>query len=109
MKRSSLLLIIVLSLYFSTPAFAEFKPSPWTTQSPYAEKISHKLGFGFLNFATGWTALFWEPSQEGNKWVGIGRGILYTITNTAGGALHAITFPIPIDIPLPEGGVRYES
>ncbi len=107
MKRFFPVLTGIFLILFSSPAFAGFKPSPWTTQKPYFEKISHKLGFGVLNLSTGWTALFWEPSRPGNKFGGIGRGILYTITDTAGGALHALTFPIPLDIPLPEGGIRY--
>ena len=90
------------------PAHAAiFEPSPWTQKEPYAEKIGNKLGFGILNVATGWTALFFEPTLAGGFWKGLGRGILYTITDTAGGAIHAVTFPIPLDIPLPNGGVQF--
>jgi hypothetical protein len=108
MKRLILLTGLIL-FTASTHAHAAFKASPWTQQTPYGEKISHKLGFGVLNIMTGWTAIFWEPSRPGNKFKGIGRGLLYAITNTAGGAVHAVTFPVPVDVPLPEGGLRYAS
>lgn len=109
MKRLLPLLTAVVFLSFSSNAHAAFKPSPWTKQTLYFDKISHKLGFGFLNITTGWTALFWEPSRPGNTFAGIGRGILYAITYTAGGAVHAVTFPVPLDVPLPEGGLQYAS
>lgn len=95
-------------LPFAQPAFAEFKPSSWTTQKNYSDKISHKLGFGFMNTATGWTALFYEPTKPGNKLAGLAKGIGYTVSNTAGGLIHAVTFPIPVDVPLPGGGINHE-
>ena len=72
------------------------------------EKSINKLGFGLLNGLTGWTALFFEPMREENKFTGIVKGSWRTITNTVGGALHILTFPVPIDIPLPDGGVNFE-
>ena len=71
------------------------------------EKIGGKLGFGFLNAVTGWSALFFEPSREKGLVNGWGRGIFFTVTNTAGGILHMATFPLPFDIPLPKGGVDF--
>jgi len=82
--------------------------SDWTQEPTYLGKISQKLGFGFLNITAGWTALFFEPSKDQNFFVGVGKGLGYTLTNTAGGILHAATFPIPVDIPLPHGGIAYE-
>ena len=93
----------------SQSSAAVFGPSPWVTEKPYAEKIGKKLGFGILNFGTGWTALFFEPTFGGGFWKGLARGILFTITDTAGGAIHAVTFPIPVDLPLPNGGVQFYS
>jgi hypothetical protein len=84
------------------------KKSPWTREAGYSEKTINKLGFGLMNFMTGWTDLFFEPYREKNLFTGLLKGTWKTITNTAGGALHAVTFPIPMDIPLPEGGVRFE-
>lgn len=110
MKRMIALLTAAVFIASSSSAFAvEFKPSPWVQKSPYAEKISHKLGFGILNLATGWTEIFWQPSKSRNKFAGLGKGILFAITDTAGGAIHAVTFPIPVDVPLPDGGLNYES
>ena len=102
------LFIFLFGVVSVSSCFAStFEPSPWTTKKPYTEKIGNKLGFGLLNFGTGWTALFFEPTFMNGFWKGLGRGVLFTITNTAGGAVHAVTFPIPIDIPLPNGGVRF--
>jgi len=85
-----------------------FKSSDWTQEPTYLGKISQKLGFGFLNITAGWTALFFEPARDQNFFVGVGKGIGYAFTNTAGGVLHAATFPLPLDIPLPQGGIAYE-
>ncbi len=86
----------------------EFPKSPWTEEPAYLDKLTHKLGFGAVNVLTGWTALFYELHYQPNKLVGLGKGLGYTVTNTIGGALHAFTFPIPVDIPLPNGGIAYE-
>jgi hypothetical protein len=85
-----------------------FEPSEWTEEPTYVGKTSQKLGYGFLNLTAGWTALFFEPAKDQNFFVGVGKGIGYFVTNTVGGVLHAATFPIPLDIPLPHGGIAYE-
>lgn len=87
---------------------ASFPASDWTLEKTYTDKISHKLGFGFLNITAGWTAFFYEPALAKNFFAGLATGTLYTFTNTVGGVLHAATFPIPLDIPLPHGGISYE-
>ena len=103
----------ILSLmFFSVSAFAAvkgFEKSPWTDEPTYVEKSIHKLGFGLLNLSTGWDALFFEPTRNSNILKGMAKGIGLTITNTAGGALHAVTFPIPVDIPLPAGGIHFNE
>lgn len=90
------------------PSAAMFPPSDWTRETTYADKISHKLGFGFLNIAAGWTAFFYEPCKNGNFFANLGKGVLFLTTNTVGGVLHAATFPVPVDIPLPYGGIVHE-
>lgn len=89
-------------------AFENWKPSPWVKSEPYVEKSINKLGFGLLNLLTGWTALLFETSRYENKFTGILKGTWRTVTNTAGGAIHTVTFPIPVDVPLPDGGVSFE-
>ena len=104
-------LFVILMLFCAVTGSAYAGPvqsSDWTRESTYLGKISQKLGFGFLNITAGWTALFFEPVKDKNFFVGVGKGIGYTFTNTAGGILHAATFPIPLDIPLPQGGIAYE-
>jgi len=87
---------------------ASFEPSPWAEEPTYLGKISQKLGFGFLNITAGWTELFFEPTRDKNFFVGVGKGIGLFVTDTLGGVLHAATFPIPVDIPLPQGGIAHE-
>ncbi len=103
-------LIIMLISVLSAPAYAGyFEPSDWTKEPTYLQKTEQKLGFGFLNLTAGWTALFMEPARTDQKFfTGLGNGVLYFFTNTAGGILHAATFPIPVDIPLPRGGIIHE-
>ncbi len=90
------------------PTASMFPASDWTRETTYSAKVSQKLGFGFLNMTAGWTAFFYEPTKEGNFFKNLGKGVLYMATNTVGGVLHAATFPIPIDIPLPHGGIVHE-
>ena len=109
LKGARMLAALILFFSVTSVAYARtFEPSDWTHEPTYLGKISQKLGFGFLNITAGWTALFFEPCKDQNFFVGIGKGIGYMATNTAGGILHAATFPIPLDIPLPQGGIAYE-
>ena len=95
--------------FLTGTVYAEvFESSEWTHEPTYLGKISQKLGFGFLNITVGWTALFYEPAREQNFFAGVAKGIGYTFTNSVGGILHAATFPLPLDIPLPHGWIAYE-
>ncbi len=105
-KFLSVLLFFFIWTSFIPSSFAFFKDSPWTKEKSYTEKISHKAGFGIMNIGTGWMALLFEPYYAG--WKGLATGPFYAVTNTAGGIIHAITFPIPLDVPLPQGGISYE-
>ena len=117
---------IVLAVMACGPAFAadagspakvtlsltkDYTASPWTREVGYSNQAVGKLGFGVKNLLLGWTDLFREPydaSQSGKSLAsGIGKGVLDTISNELGGALHIITFPLPqVDVPLPDGGVQ---
>lgn len=101
-------LILICLTQIPTARADFFQKSPWTEQTSYTEKIAHKLGFGFMNTFTGWTSFLYEPANDSNIITGLGKGIFYSISNTAGGMIHAVTFPIPLDVPLPHGGVAYE-
>jgi hypothetical protein len=113
-KILSALLILILGITTPQTLFAAgfdtFKPSSWTKKETYADKTTDKLGFGLLNITMGWTAIPFEidKHKESNPYTGLAKGLWRTLTNTAGGALHAATFPIPLDIPLPDGGVSFE-
>ncbi|HCM41938.1 MAG TPA: hypothetical protein DIS66_01290 [Candidatus Omnitrophica bacterium] len=107
-------LVFILSVFLSPTVFAEsftsLQASSWTKQESYGDKTVHKLGFGLLNITMGWTAIPFQIDQHKgtNPYTGLFKGIWLTATNTVGGVLHAATFPIPLDIPLPDGGVRFE-
>lgn len=118
MKKILFFLVAALML---VPSLS-FAASPWTTKATYKEKMMGKLDFGVRNLLGGWTEILTEPHEEcpcaeqnkgksaGDKAsgvvVGIFRGVAYGLIDTAGGALHLVTFPITqVDVPLPENGV----
>ena len=105
-KAVGIMLIVMLAL---TPTLA-FAASPWTQGANYSERVGQKLQFGLTNTLLGWVDLFVEPNKAasagGNTWAGVGKGLTDSVLNTVGGALHLVTFPIPVDIPLPDDGVQ---
>ena len=110
MKNRTLFLGLALAMTL-VPSFSyAATPSPWTEKTTSAEKTKGKLDFGFKNFFGGWTEIFTEPREacKAKECVikGIGRGLWNSVADTVGGVLHIATFPIPLDVPLPEGGVN---
>ena len=106
-------IILAVTVFASFPvtghaAFDDFKTSSWTSEKTYVDQSIHKLGFGLTNLTIGWTAIPFEMSKNSNLYTGFFKGLWRTATNTAGGVLHAATFPVPFDIPLPDGGVKFE-
>ncbi|MDP3703609.1 MAG: hypothetical protein Q8R78_04415 [Candidatus Omnitrophota bacterium] len=106
-KRFGMVLVLALGV-LAAPMLAS-AASSWAEGVTYGEKVTGKLKYGLTNTLLGWTSLFREPvqaSQAGeNVFVGLSRGVWNAVGQTVGGAVHAVTFPIPqIDIPLPEGG-----
>ncbi len=109
MKKTIAVMLIVMAIavFGSGPAFAA---SPWTTEKTYIEKTAKKLEFGLKNALLGWTEIGSETIAYKNNGknafqgtaVGLGEAVIYTV----GGVLHVATFPIPLDIPLPENGVQ---
>lgn len=108
MKKLVALLIVFGILLIPTVGMAA---SPWTEQKTYSEQVVGKLNFGFKNLALGWADLFYEPHRyqaEGkNAWQGLGKGLVDAPLNELGGALHLVTFLIPVDVPLPDNGVNF--
>ena len=106
--------VLCLSIFLAPAAFAEsftsVKPSSWTQQASYGDKTVHKLGFGLLNLTVGWVAIPFQVDKhwDTNPYTGLAKGLWLTLTNTVGGVLHTATFPVPLDIPLPQGGVQFE-
>ncbi len=105
MKKAIVLMLCVFTLM---PSLA-FAGSPWTEKTTYGDKMTGKLDFGLRNLLGGWTELITEPKaaydSNGNILYGVGRGVYNSIMYTLGGAVHLVTFPVPIDVPLPENGV----
>ena len=104
-----LLALLIPAAQAEEASYDTWKASAWTRTHPYFNQIGHKLGFGVLNLGTGWMALFQEPFRPGGFFKGFARGVGYTVIYTGGGALHAVTFPLPVDIPLPKGGLSFEE
>ena len=104
-KRFGVVLVLALGV-LAAPLLAS-AASPWADGATYGEKVTGKLKYGLTNALLGWTSLFIEPAPHvgENLFVRIGRRVWDAVGQTVGGAVHAVTFPIPqIDIPLPEGG-----
>lgn len=102
--------VLMLLCVFAAPAMAA---SPWTEESTYSGKVVGKLNFGFKNALLGWTELFYEPHAAAvdgkSAWAGLGKGLVDFPLNTIGGAVHLVTFLIPVDVPLPHNGVNFEK
>ncbi len=111
-KMIPLFLMLTLFIFSKTgfAAFDSYKASSWTNKETTADQIVGKLGFGLLNISAGWTAIPYEMDQHKstNIFTGLVKGIYRTVVYTVGGVLHAVTFPAPFDIPLPDGGVHFE-
>ena len=106
--KKMLAVLIMLGVMFAPAAMAA---SPWMDSKTYSEKTMGKLSFGFKNLFLGWTEIFYQPhvaSTEGkNAWGGLGKGLGYFVADTLGGAVHLVTFLVPVDVPLPDNGVNY--
>ena len=98
------------SALINAPLFAawNYPASPWTKENTYTDKMIHKLGFGAMNVLTGWSDILFEPARSGLV-KGIPLGVVHFATDVVGGVLHVATFPVPVDIPLPDGGVNFET
>ncbi len=89
--------------------------SPWAEGKTYGEKVGGKAIFGAKNLLLGWTSLFTEPVKYGyflekkKSWEGLCYGISKTVLYTATGAIHLVTFPIPVDFPNMGEGVLETS
>jgi len=104
--------MLMPNVAFAGGTDCEFKASPWVEKTSYGDKMTGKLEFGLKNLLGGWTAIFSTPTKfqnEGkNVYLGTAKGLVKSVIYTVGGALHTLTFPIPIDVPLPNGGVSFE-
>ncbi len=110
MKKVLVLVLVVCTLLtvLSTTSFAA---SPWTTEETYGDKVKGKLFFGLRNILFGWGEFLVEPVEAfdngENIFAGIGKGLLYPVVDTFGGAAHLLTAPFTFDIPLPENGTKF--
>jgi len=98
--------IISLALVFSMVLVpAAFAASPWASGQNYGEKTGGKLGYGLTNTVLGWTKIFSTPNDYSsagkNVWQGVGQGLIDAGVTTVLGAVHLVTFPIPVDIDIP--------
>ncbi len=119
-KKIAVLLILTIGLIspssfateFRVPgAAASYDPSKWQKEPEYIDRAFGKFTYGVWNFMMGWMQLARKPYEASvlgdNLFVGIGKGIAYSIADMAGGAANALTFPITaLKIPIPEGGIE---
>lgn len=107
MKKLFALFVLAITLVVSSSQ--AFAASPWTEEKTLSEKRLGKFLFGTKNVAFGWMDILYEPSkfhQEGKSpIVGFGKGMVDAVVNTLGGAAQVATFPVPVDIPIPDNGV----
>lgn len=110
MKTKALIAAVLLIAVFAFPLTSQ-AASPWTEQETYMAKTGGKLEFGLMNLLLGWTDLYHEPYmaavENRSVLLGLGKGIVDSIINMVGGAVHLVTFPIPLDCPLPDNGVQF--
>ena len=108
MKKTFLILAVLM--VFAANIACAATASPWTTETGWSHKAGKKLEFGATNLFFGWTEIFSQPAshtgsaQEFLK--AVGQGLANAVVYTLGGALHVITFPVPVDVPIPNGGVK---
>ena len=82
--------------------------SAFATDS-YSDEVSSKLQGGLTNTLLGWTKIFSVPhdyaAAKKNPWAGVGKGAVDAVVCTVGGAFNLLTFPLPAEFTLPDGGV----
>ncbi|MDP3921052.1 MAG: hypothetical protein Q8R76_09655 [Candidatus Omnitrophota bacterium] len=100
------LVVFVACLAVQVPAMAA---SPWTEEADYYAKSVSKLQFGLKNVVFGWSEIFTQTTaaaaEDRPQIEGFGEGLWNAIVYTALGAVHVVTFPIPLDVPIPNNGV----
>jgi hypothetical protein len=113
MKKTIVLLL--LAAMFLSPV-SIFAASPWMEEDTYGERVAGKLHLGLMNTLLGWTDIFFEPVRASKKcsdcdsvWTGLGKGFTDAVVNEVGGALQLVTFPLVVDIPLPDNGVQFAT
>ena len=113
MKKAIVFLVLLAVLL--APALS-YAASPWMDEETYGEKVSGKLQFGLKNTLLGWTDLFFEPIRASKKcescdsfWTGLAKGVTDSLVNEVGGAIHLLTFPLVVDVPLPDNGVQFAT
>lgn len=104
MKKTLSLALILSMLVIPGTVFA---------QDTYASSVSSKLQNGITNTLLGWTKIVSVPldyqQQKKNPWAGIGKGLVSGLMTTIGGAFNLVTFPIPGEMVIPDGGVNLEG
>ncbi len=100
MKKVMGLMLVLAVMLTPVSAFA--------TDS-YSDAVGAKIQSGLTNTLLGWTKVFSVPhtySQEKkNPWAGFGKGLVDAVHSTCAGAFNLLTFPIPAEATLPDGGV----
>ncbi len=76
----------------------------------YSDAVGAKLQSGLTNTLLGWTKILSVPhayqAEKKSPWAGVGKGLTDAIGCTIAGAFNLVTFPIPAELTLPDGGVN---
>ena len=87
-----------------------FAPASAFATDSYSDAVGSKLQGGLTNTLLGWTKVFSVPHdyqvEKKNPWAGVGKGLVDAIGCTVAGAFNLVTFPIPAELTLPDGGVN---
>ncbi len=109
-KKIKIEVWLALVAFLTVPSFAMAEPSEWTREATYFDKATHKLGYGLSNVGKGWSEIYIHMikahENRGNTLTGLMRGTYYAAADTLGGIFHTVTFFLPVDLPLPEGGAH---
>jgi len=117
MKNSfKIFALLAVALMIATSAFAA---SAWTQEDTYGKKVAGKLDYGVKNLLGGWLAIL--PCSSGcdmdkdtnakpycpiHCTKKLGLGLVNAVAYTVGGALNVATFPVPVDIPILNEGIK---
>jgi hypothetical protein len=115
MKKSMpLMLCLLLAGFIAQAAFVSnmcYAKTSYEDIGPiqYPVQTTGKLTHGLTNLIFGWSDIILRVVKEEAPIRGIVRGAINAVIYTVGGLLEVVTFPIPFEIPMPDGGIHWPA